>query len=34
LPATQYRMVLKWASGPGIQVFLMDIFKRLNPHLR
>lgn len=34
LPARQHNMVLKWAGGPGIQAFLRDIFKRLNPHLR
>jgi hypothetical protein len=34
LPARQHSMVIKWAGGPDIQGFLLDIFKRLNPHLR
>lgn len=34
LPSGQHKMVIKWASGPGIQEYLMDIFERLNPQLK
>jgi len=34
LPARQHKMVIKWAGGSGIQDYLLDIFKRLNPGLR
>jgi hypothetical protein len=34
LPVRQYRMVISWAAGTGIQNYLLDIFKRLNPNLR
>jgi Domain of unknown function (DUF4160) len=34
LPARQHSMMIKWAGDPGIQGFLLDIFKRLNPRLR
>jgi Domain of unknown function (DUF4160) len=34
LPAKQYNMVMKWVKGFGVQSFLMNIFERLNPHLK
>jgi len=34
LPVRQHNAVLKWARGKGIQEWLLEIFKRLNPNLR
>ena len=34
LPSSQPKMVLKWAAKQGIQNYLMDIYLKLNPHLR
>ena len=34
LPLKQHRIVLEWAKEPGVKIFLMDNFLKLNPDLR
>lgn len=34
LPAKQHRIILDWAKTDEIKTFLLENFKKLNPHLR